>query len=138
MSKERNIEAQKTFGAAVNSGNLEDIRKVVSENVKDHDTADIQGKGPQGFIDFFSMMREAFPDFKVDVKHMVTDDENVSFAYTASGTHRGKFMGIEPTEKCFKVRGMQIGRFEDGKLIERWGSTDELGILKQLGVNPVS
>ncbi|SRX52692.1 hypothetical protein AEQU1_00559 [Aequorivita sp. CIP111184] len=138
MSKERNIQAQETFGDAVNSGNLENIRGVVSENVKDHDPAEIQGKGAQGFIDFFSMMRKAFPDFKVDVKHMVTDEENVSFAYTASGTHKGNFMGISPTGKSFQVRGMQISRFEDGKLIERWGSTDELGILKQLGFDPTS
>ena len=31
---------------------------------------------------------------------------------------------------------MQIGRFEDGKIVERWGSSDELGILQQLGVDP--
>jgi len=34
------------------------------------------------------------------------------------------------------VRGVQIGRFEGGKIVERWGSSDELGILKQLGVDP--
>ena len=28
---------------------------------------------------------------------------------------------------------MQIARFEDGKIVERWGSSDELGILKQIG-----
>lgn len=138
MGKEKNIQAQETFGEAINSGNLENIRGVVSENVKDHDPAEIQGKGAQGYIDFFSMMRKAFPDFNVDVEHMVTDDENVCFAYTASGTHKGNFKGVAPTGKRFKVRGMQISHFENGKLVERWGSTDELGILKQLGVNPTS
>lgn len=28
---------------------------------------------------------------------------------------------------------MQVGRFADGKIVERWGATDELGILRQLG-----
>lgn len=137
MSKDKNVKAQEKFGEAVNTGNLEMIREVVSEKVKDHDAADIQGPGAQGFIDFFSMMRSAFPDLAVDVQHMVTDEDNVSFAYTVSGTHKGEFMGISPTGKQFSVRGMQIGRFEDGKLVERWGATNELGILKQLGVNPV-
>lgn len=137
MSKDKNVKAQEKFGEAVNTGNLEMIRDVVSEKVKDHDPADIQGPGAQGFIDFFSMMRSAFPDLGVEVKHMVTDDDNVSFAYTVSGTHKGEFMGVSPTGKSFKVRGMQIGRFEDGKLVERWGATNELGILKQLGVKPV-
>ena len=29
---------------------------------------------------------------------------------------------------------MHISRFQDGKVVERWGSSDELGILKQIGV----
>jgi len=33
---------------------------------------------------------------------------------------------------------MQIARFEDGKIIERWGATDELGIFQQIGAAPVS
>ncbi|WP_144963236.1 ester cyclase [Gillisia sp. Hel_I_86] len=137
MSKDQNIKAQEKFGEAVNTGNLEMIREVVSEKVKDHDPADIQGPGAQGFIDFFSMMRSAFPDFGAKVEHLVADGDNVSFAYTASGTHKGEFMGVSPTGKKFKVRGMQIRRFEEGKLLERWGATDELGILKQIGVKPV-
>ena len=31
---------------------------------------------------------------------------------------------------------MQIGRFKDGKLVERWGSSDQLGILQQIGAFP--
>ncbi|MCF4102695.1 ester cyclase [Gillisia sp. M10.2A] len=137
MSQEKNIKAQEKFAEAINTGNLEWIREVVDDKVKDHDPAPMQGPGPQGFIDFFSMMRTAFPDLKAEVEHMVTDKENVSFAYTVSGTHKGEFMGVSPTGKQFSVRGMQIGRFEDGKLIERWGSSDELGILKQLGVQVI-
>ena len=54
-----------------------------------------------------------------------------------TGTHQGDFMGVPATGKRVSARGMQIGRFEDGKMVERWGSSDELGILKQLGVEPV-
>lgn len=137
MSKERNVNAQKKFGEAINTGNLEMIRDLVASNVKDHDPAPMQGQGPQGYIDFFTMMRNSFPDLNVEVEHMVTDEENVAFAYTISGTHKGEFMGVSPTGKSISARGVQIGRFENGKLVERYGSSDELGILKQLGVNPV-
>ena len=125
--------AQKKFGEAVNTGNLEMIREVVAPNVVDHDPAPMQGPGPQGFIDFFTMMRNAFPDLSLEVNEMVTDADKVSFAYTVTGTHRGEFMGVAPTGKSIEARGLQIGRFTDGKLVERWGSSDELGILKQLG-----
>jgi hypothetical protein len=31
---------------------------------------------------------------------------------------------------------MQISKFKDGKRVERWGSSDELTLLKQIGVIP--
>ena len=132
-----NVESQKKFGEAVNTGKLEMIRDLVAQDVKDHNPAPMQGPGPQGYIDFFTMMRNAFPDMKLEVDHMVTDEDNVSFAYTVTGTHRGEFMGVAPTGKSVEFTGLQISRFENGKLKERWGSSDELGILKQIGAEKV-
>ena len=109
----------------------------MSKDVKEHDPAPNQGPGPQGYIDFFTMMRNAFPDMKVDVETMVAAEDKVAFAYTLTGSHKGDFMGVSATGKSIKARGMQISRFENGKMVERWGSSDELGILKQIGVNPV-
>ncbi|MDT0649142.1 ester cyclase [Autumnicola edwardsiae] len=137
MSKEENKEIQKKFGESINTGNLENLRDLVADDVKDHDPAPNQGPGPQGYIDFFTMMRNAFPDMEVEVEQLVADEDNVAFAYTLTGTHKGDFMGVAGTGKSIKARGMQISRFEDGKMVERWGSSDELGILKQIGVDPV-
>ena len=133
MSKEENKKAQERFGDAINSGNLEQLRELVAQDVVEHDPAPNQGPGPQGYIDFFSMMRNAFPDMQVKVEHLVAEDDSVAFAYTLTGTHKGDFMGVDGTNKPIKVRGMQISRFRNGKMVERWGSSDELGILRQIG-----
>lgn len=135
MSKQENITAQKKFGEAVNSGNLEQLGELISHDVKEHDPAPNQGPGAKGYIDFFKMMRTAFPDMKIDVEHMVADDENVAFAYTLTGTQKGEFMDVAATNKKIEVRGMQISKFRNGKMIERWGSSDELGILTQIGAD---
>ena len=133
MSKQINMDAQQKFGEAVNTGNFEFFDDVVAPGAVDNDPAAGQAPGPEGYKDFFSGMRAAFPDFKVTVEHMVADDDNVSFAYTATGTHEGEFNGIPATHKKIKIRGMQISRFANGKMVERWGSSDELGLLKQIG-----
>jgi steroid delta-isomerase-like uncharacterized protein len=138
MSKESNINTQKKFGEAINTGNLEALHDLVAPHCVDHDPAPGQAPGPQGYIDFFSMMRSAFSDFNVEVEQLVADEENVAFAYTVTGTHTGDFMGIAPTGESVKFRGLQISKFKDGKMVERWGSSDELSILKQLGVEPTS
>jgi steroid delta-isomerase-like uncharacterized protein len=133
MSKEANIAAQKKFGEAVNSGNYEEFNELVAEDSVDHDPAPGQVPGPEGYAKFFGMMRAAFPDMKLAVEHLSAADDTVSFAYRVTGTHGGDFMGIPATGKSINVRGMQISKFTDGKMSERWGSSDELGILKQIG-----
>lgn len=135
MGKEENITNTKRFGAAINSGKLYEFTDLMTADVEDHDPAPDQGKGPEGFIEFFTELRSAFPDLEVAVDQMVTDDENVAMAYTITGTHQGVFQGVAATGKKIKARGMQIAKFEDGRIAERWGSSDELGILKQLGAS---
>lgn len=137
MEVEENKKVQQKFGEAINSGNLENLRDLVSQDVKDHDPAPNQGPGPQGYIDFFTMMRNAFPDMKIEVETMVVNEDKVAFAYTLTGTHKCDFMGVAGSGKKIKARGMQISRFENGKMMERWGISDELGILKQIGLDPV-
>lgn len=136
MSRESNIAAQKRFGDAVNSGNFDAFNDVVAPNAVDHDPAPGQAPGPAGYRQFFTELRTAFPDLKVNVEHMVADEDNVAFAYTVSGTQQGMFMGFAPTGKRMQVRGMQISKFADGKMVERWGSSDQLGMLQQLGLPP--
>jgi steroid delta-isomerase-like uncharacterized protein len=133
MSIETNIEAQEKFGEAVNTGNWDLLKDVVAANSFDHDPAPGQERGPSGYKQFFIKLKSAFPDLEIKVVHMVADEENVAFAYEVTGTHQGDFMSVAPTGKSIKVRGMQISKFENGKMVERWGSSDELGILKQIG-----
>ena len=133
MSQQENIAAQKKFGEAVNSGNLGALRDIVAPDAVDHDPAPNQGLGPEGFITYFTELRTAFPDLKIAVDHMVADDDNVAFAYTVTGTHDGPLMGLAPTGKKISARGMQITRFENGMQVERWGSSDQLGIMQQIG-----
>jgi steroid delta-isomerase-like uncharacterized protein len=134
FDKQSNIAAQQAFGEAVNTGNLDDFDDLVDPHNTDHDPAPGQQPGPEGYKTFFGQMRTAFPDMHIDVDTMVADGDHVAFAYTLTGTHQGTFQGHDATGKSIKVRGMQISRFADGKLIERWGSSDELGILTQLGL----
>ena len=134
MSKEANLAALTKFAEAVNTGNFDLFKDVVAADNVDHDPATDQVPGPEGYRMFFSQMRQAFPDLNVALEAAVSDEDAIAFAYTLSGTHNGPLMGIPPTGKKIKIRGMQFTKFKDGKMVERWGSSDELGMLKQLGI----
>ena len=136
MSQAQNIAAQEKLGKGVVEGNLDVIEEVFAPDVVDHDPAPGQGPGNQGIKEFWTELRTAFPDLALQVERLVADDETVSLTYTLTATHDGPFQGIDPTGKQIEVRGLQTARFEDGKIVERWGATDELGILKQIGAAP--
>jgi steroid delta-isomerase-like uncharacterized protein len=134
MSKEANLAALGKFAEAVNNGNFDLLQEAVAATCIDHDPAPGQVQGPEGYRTFFSAMRKAFPDMSVGLETMVADDDSIAIAYTMKGTHQGPLMGIPPTGKTMSIRGVQVAKFKDGKMIERWGSSDQLGMLQQLGV----
>ncbi|WP_069462841.1 ester cyclase [Actinacidiphila rubida] len=134
MAQQDNIAVQTAFGEAVNSGNLAALTGLVAAGAVDHDPAPGQGPGPEGYQAMFGELRRAFPDLHVEVEHVMGTDDELAFAYTISGTHSGELAGHAPTGRTVRYRGMQISRFEGGKLVERWGSSDELGMMRQLGL----
>jgi steroid delta-isomerase-like uncharacterized protein len=134
MSKEANLATAQKMGEAVVTGNLEALHGLFAPDAVDHDPAPDQVQGAEGYIHFFTQFRRAFPDLNLAIDHLVADEDNIAFAYTITGTHLGPFQGIPPTGKKIKARGMQITKFDaNARIQERWGSSDELGILQQIG-----
>ena len=137
MSKEANAAALGKFAEAVNTGNYGLFRDVVASDCVDHDPAPGQVPDPDGYRSLFADMRRAFPDLKVELAELVADEEAVAFAYTLTGTQGGPLMGIAPTGKKVNIRGLQISKFRDGKMVERWGSSEQLGMLQQIGASTI-
>ena len=134
MSREQNVAAQMVGGEIGESHDVSRFDEVMAPNVLDHDPAAGQAPGVQGVKDYWRALFESFPDLKIDVDVLLADDEHVTLVYRLSGTQLGPYLGHAPTGKKFEVRSLQVGRFADGRMVERWGSTDVLGILTQLGL----
>ena len=137
MTREINIATQEKAAELINAGDVDAAVNVMfAEHAVDHDPAPGQGAGREGFREFFHTLVSAFPDAHLEPATLVADERHVCLAYTLTGTHRGEFQGVPATGNTIEVRGVQIGRFENGQIVERWGSTDELGIIQQLDADP--
>ena len=133
-ARQKNIDAQKRWGEEVaGKGNVDALDDILADGFVDHDPGDY-APTKEGLKNFFRDFRSAFPDLELDVEEMIATDTHVAFRYTASGTHKGEFMGFAPTGKRFEAPAMQLGRWENGKCVERWGVTDQSAILTQLGL----
>ncbi len=53
---------------------------------------------------------------------------------TMKGTQTGPLFGMTATGKTYSTTATDIYRFKDGKVVERWGNNDGIGMLSQLGL----
>jgi predicted ester cyclase len=81
-----------------------------------------------------AMFRAAFPDWHSDLGLLIGEGDLVVEQFTASGKQRGEIMGVPATGRTVTLPGIQIFRVRNGRIVERWGRLDDLGLLSQLGL----
>jgi steroid delta-isomerase-like uncharacterized protein len=115
-------------------GNLAVADEVFAEDYVRHDLRPSAAlPGPEGQKRIAEDFRAAFPDLRFEVEIVVAEDELVAARWTASGTHRGRWGAIEPSGRRATFSGVNIFRFENGKVVELWNHRDDLGLMEQLG-----
>ncbi len=100
----------------------------------DHNPEPGQGPGFEGLRNMFREIRNGFPEFNIDVGHIIAEGEYVSTRVVFSGTHDGEYHGMPPTGNDVSIEGYEIIRLVDGKVVERWGLFDTFDFLIQVGV----
>ena len=93
--------------------------------------------GIEAFNERWALFFEAFPDLKFTVDLVLAQDDLAATHWTATGTHRGEWLGIAPTEREVTWTGINIFRIECGQIVESWGEADHLGLLSQLGATEI-
>ena len=74
------------------------------------------------------LFRSVFPDLEWRIDDLIAEGDKVVARTTMRGTHRGKFFGIPPTGTVARDdRGSHVMRIADGRIVEHWGSNDDLG-----------
>jgi predicted ester cyclase len=138
MTSTTNKQIVEEFIAALfTDGDLTAIDRYVDPGFINHDPP-LPGSsdGPDGMRKVAEIMRQAFPDWRSDVQHMIAEGDLVAEHFVAHGTHRGSVMGEAPTGQDVVLRGVNIFRITNAKIVERWGRLDDLGLMQQLRLAP--
>lgn len=138
MSAEENKAAFRRIPEEViNTGNPDVAGEVIASDYVEHvPYPPGMPSGLEGWKLFFTMFHTAFPDMRYTVENILAEGDMVAMHVTARGTHQGEFMGVAPTGREVTWTETHIGRFENGKLAEHWGNSDDLGMMEQFGAIP--
>jgi uncharacterized protein YbjT (DUF2867 family)/predicted ester cyclase len=77
-----------------------------------------------------------FPDLYVSVNDLVAEGDKVAARLTWRGTVSQEVYGVPPNGQTIEWTGMAINRFENGKIVERWFNSDEMGMMRGMGLLP--
>lgn len=137
MSTDMKAIARRLYEDVWNRRKLEVVSTLFSPShaLRDNN-ADGSSIGPEAYKIQVAMYLAAFPDLRFTVEDTVAEKDKLVASWTISGTHKGEFMGIRPTNKKISVEGITIHYIANGKIIDSYVSWDALGLLRQLGAFP--
>ena len=92
-----------------------------------------QKKGTDTWRKHANILFSAFPDIQVKIEEIFATEDKVAVRLRLSGTHKGEFMGVQPTGKKVEYESTETYRVADGKIVEEWICSDTLTLLAQIG-----
>ena len=91
----------------------------------------------EAWAGFLAGFVEGFPDLQLTIEDSVAEGDLVAQRIHFEGTHTGEFQGLPPTGRRVEFSGLELNRFEDGRVAEHWFQLDSLTLLQQLGLKVV-
>src|SRR6266511_1972371 len=137
MAEQQSKEIYRRFvDEVINGGNTDAVEDLFSADYVDHSRPPDAPEGLEGVKAIPRMFRGAFPDVTFTIEDMIEEGDIVATRVTGRGTHKGPFLGVEPTGVQATWASMGFFRVADGKIVEHWGAPDLASLLTQLGAIP--
>ena len=116
-----------------NKGNLHIMDELYSPNFVRHFLPDSSKlNGINSLRERVRKHREAFPDWREEIKHIVAEGDLVVIHFVSTGTNEGSWLGNPPTGRKIQINEVSILRIEDDKIAEQWLMPDIFSMRQQL------
>lgn len=100
----------------------------------DHNPQPGQEKdGVEGIHQVLNVYHAGFPGLRETTDEVIVSGDRAVVRWTAVGTHDGDLLGIPATHREVRMTGIDILRIADGLIVERWGETNALQTMQQIG-----
>ncbi|MCA9641148.1 MAG: ester cyclase [Polyangiaceae bacterium] len=118
-----------------NEGELELVDELLHPDYVNHSPGSPeQPRNRAAVKDVVRELRDAFPDLHYTIEQLVVGEDSVAVRTTLRGTQCGPFYGNPPSKRSVEVSQITIERFLEGRIVAHHRLTDELALLRQLGL----
>ena len=77
-----------------------------------------------------------FSDYTYEIHDQIAQGDLVVNRITWRGIHGGELAGIPPTGRPLELRGINMFKVKDGRVVAQWAELDIFGLLQQIGAIP--
>ena len=117
-----------------NKGDFTSVPELISPDFVYHaPQKDVTGL--EGFKQWVTVWRTAFPDFHMTVHEIVGEEDTVAVRLTWEGTFTGKFEHHEPTGNKVSMNESWFYHFKDGKDIGPLPYGNMLSLIQQMDID---
>jgi len=134
MSEQENIERVRQGVALLNAHDFAAyVQRIDESYVAESETVPGGVRGPAGVRQQLDMILGAFPDLRVELEQVLASGDHVVTRIRLSGTHKGTFAGIAPTNKSVSWGVCGVTEIRNGKAIRGRLYGDNASLLQQIG-----
>jgi len=134
MTAEKNKAVIQRFYLELQKGNFGVVGDTYAPDYISHNNDAPEGEQPgiDGAVQAFQAFMSAFPDVSMVDEILVAEGDFVAHHIRYRATHTGSFHGMPATGRQVNLSGIDLYRFSNGKVVEKWGVRDRLQMLEQL------
>jgi len=119
------------------SNNADTPEDVLAESYVNHQESDVRGSADvrslETWKDLVADFHKGFSNCTTVCEIQIAEGDLVATRFQFTATNTGQYLGHEPTGKEVTWTGIEIDRFENGKIVESWVDWDKYGFFQGLG-----
>ncbi len=134
MSTDENkLLVRRYYEEIVNTGSVDEIAAFISPDYRELNDKSGRVHGVEGAKEHVLGVRRTYPDLHVTIEQQIAEGEWVVTLVTARGTHRGPWLGMQPTGKAVEITGVNVDQVVGGRIQTHGGAANLLEPLLEIG-----
>ena len=121
------------YEQVVSTGAVERLPEFIAPAYAEVHEGTVHTMGISGARDHVLGVRRTYPDLRLTVEQQIAEGEWVVTRVLMQGTHRGEWLGIQPTGREVTIRAVNVDRVVNGRIVEHGGAANLLEPLLAIG-----
>ena len=132
--EEQNKEIARSLFSAIDKNDFDEVQRLCTEDFSVMVPGLTEPVGFEVMPPVIKAHYAAFPDWVHTIEELVAEGNKVAIKIMQTGTHKGEYEGIAPTDKSVTMPAQVFLFISDGKVKEFWAVEDYLSFFQQLGM----